>query len=89
MGERDRFELWLKEKCGVRDESLLKVGPAKETYFHSRIRDRWEAWQASRAAIEIEIYDFDSFSPYDCGEDAVWTTELIRTLAKRGIIVKE
>ncbi|TDX14621.1 Lar family restriction alleviation protein [Buttiauxella sp. BIGb0552] len=45
------------------------------------------AWN-QRAAIVIEQSDFDTFSPHDCGDDAVWMTEVERTLRAAGITVK-
>jgi len=57
-------------------------------YVHLQHTALWESWQASRAALVVEQWDFDTFSPNDCGDDAVWMTEVKRTLGKAGITVK-
>lgn len=95
--ERERFEgNWLSRGGEATDLERYPAGHVEPgsgdvggTYVCDILQGHWQTWKASRAAIEIEIYDFDSFSPHDCGDDAVWTSELIRTLAKHGIIVKE
>lgn len=48
----------------------------------------WKVWQASRESIEVVLEDIDSFSPNDCGDEAVWLTELVRALRTAGIRIK-
>jgi len=50
---REQFESWVRSKGLDIGNALLRVGPRKEMYYQARIQERWEAWQASRADIEI------------------------------------
>lgn len=52
------------------------------------LNDWWHWWKKSRASLVVEQWDFDTFSPNDCGDEAVWMTEVKRTLGKAGITVK-
>ena len=82
---RKQFEVELnKAICGVGDFTINDVGDYdnKATYW------AWWGWQQSRAALVVEQWDFDTFSPNDCGDEAVWMTEVKRTLGKAGITVK-
>ncbi|ELE9726632.1 hypothetical protein RM407_000226 [Enterobacter kobei] len=72
-----------------------------EEWFHSRYdsismppKDRvnlftfsWAAWQASRAAIEIDLPEW--FSPHDCGDKAMWSDAVEKAIRAAGIKVKE
>ncbi|TDN54936.1 hypothetical protein EC843_101995 [Buttiauxella sp. JUb87] len=82
--EQQRFE------AACRD-GLLNGGLAKFDdggYVSSLTDSVWRGWKAGRASIVIDKYDFDTFSPHDCGIDAVWMTEVERTLRAAGITVK-
>lgn len=46
----------------------------------------FRAWQASRAAIKIELPD--TFSPNDCGDEAVWVDVLHHEISKHAIRIK-
>jgi hypothetical protein len=52
---RHQFESWIRSKGLDIGNALLRVGSRKEMYYQTRIQDRWEAWQTSRAAIEITL----------------------------------
>lgn len=69
MDSRAKFEAWCTRNGGDLHGLMRLVA--------------WEVWQASRAAIEIDLSD--TFSPNDCGDDAVWVDVLLRELNKHGI----
>ncbi|WP_241603578.1 hypothetical protein [Rosenbergiella nectarea] len=79
---RKQFENWFeskKKEFKINGLGLIHV---------ARIRDKyWEAWQASRQAIEIDLSD--CFSPYDCGDEAVWIDQLKKKLSVKGIKTTE
>ena len=59
---REQFEEWYKKSMLVRvawygEENIKSdlVCEADGTYIRVRVRDKWEAWQASRAAIDIAV----------------------------------
>ena len=56
---REQFEEWYSKASGLCDmdlESEFNVDDNGE-YIYSGARDAWAAWQASRAAIEVELPD--------------------------------
>lgn len=58
MGEsRKQFEAWLMEKFGYREDYLDYWRGDGDFKHHPVLRARFEGWQASRAAIEIELPD--------------------------------
>lgn len=89
---REDFEAWCADEMGntfgfIKDMRRRDIHGI-DCYGREEINKRWRAWQASRQALVLEACDFDTFSPYDCGDDAVWMTEVIKTLRKYGITVK-
>lgn len=57
MTSREQFEAWVggQYPCEPMEDILLKVGPEKERYHLKLIQRLWEAWQASREAVEVEL----------------------------------
>lgn len=52
---REQFEAWQLEKyCGGADR-LKKCSNADDVYYYQEVQLKWTAWQASRAAIEVEL----------------------------------
>lgn len=64
MTSREQFEAWVKNKYPFEPmkDILLGVGPRKEMYHLTSIQRQWEAWQASREAVEVEL-------PAACADD--------------------
>lgn len=60
MDSRAQFEAWM---VGAYDTRLLREG---ENYMGYAVQQRWEAWQASRAAIEIALPE--KISPHNTNE---------------------
>lgn len=61
MTSREQFEQWLYQKRvkGIAFSAIDKFDVDGEVYYKSPdIQGQWNAWQASRAAIEIESPDF-------------------------------
>lgn len=56
-------------------------------YSHLATENKWEAWQASRAAIEIDLPEW--FSPHDCGDRAMWSDSVEKAIRAAGIKLKE
>ena len=55
MTSREQFEAWLRAQPHV-----LNVGVEQDgTYTLHEDRVAWEAWQASREAVEVELPSFD------------------------------
>ncbi|PCA96255.1 hypothetical protein CJT98_28390 [Pseudomonas aeruginosa] len=58
---RDEFEAWVWDIYeetlwfDLNRESVLKRNG--DEYFSNFLNDRWEAWQASRAALRVELPD--------------------------------
>lgn len=91
---REQFEEWYKKSMMVRvawyGEENIKSDLVCEddgTYTRVSVRDKWDAWQASRAEIEIEmptvIWDMseDGSQHYD-------RDEVIDAIQSAGIKVK-
>ena len=72
MTSREQFEQWLYQKRvkGIAFSAIDKIDVDGEVYYKSPdIQGQWNAWQASRAAIEIA-------TPWLCGDgdnDTEWT----------------
>ncbi len=85
---REQFEEWYSKASGLCDmdlESEFNVDDNGE-YIYSGARDAWEAWQASRAAIEIELPSREDPANFFC---EVYDCELVHeSLANCGLKVK-
>lgn len=84
---RAQFEAWVREEFPVWGKYLL-WSESLDAYGYSTTNLMYRSWKASRAALVVEQSDFDTFSPNDCGDDAVWMREVERTLRVAGITVK-
>ena len=86
MDTKAAFENWFAERYTSQDfwnENIPALDKRNIKYA------AWNGWKESRASLSISAYDFEWFSPHDSGEQAVWITEVIRTLRKAGITVPE
>lgn len=80
---REQFEGWYSKASGLCDmdlESEFNVDDNGE-YIYSGARDAWAAWQASRAAIEVELPWLGQSSLMDT-DDVVEAIELQGLTAK-------
>ncbi|ELR4824081.1 TPA: hypothetical protein OPJ74_001671 [Escherichia coli] len=88
MGEsRKQFEEWFKNKYHVSSD-VMKI-------MHIKVEIAWEAWQASRAAIEIELQKpkkgplpGDYHIGYDSGAESQYESD-VESIRAAGIKVKE
>lgn len=57
MTSREQFEAWASNQypCEPVENILLRVGPDRARYHLKVIQGLWEAWQASREAVEVEV----------------------------------
>lgn len=72
MTSREQFEQWLYQQRvrGITFSTIDKFDVDGEVYYKSPdIQGQWNAWQASRAAIEIELKQFDHFQICHYGAD--------------------
>jgi len=66
MTSREQFEAWLRAQPHVLNVGIEPDG----TYTLHEDRVAWEAWQASREAVEVEL---PSLKQIDSGERYVWS----------------
>ncbi|EPN3557288.1 hypothetical protein ACTW2I_001608 [Cronobacter sakazakii] len=55
---REQFEEWYLRRWGHTEDNhdtLFEMGPYDDCYYRLGVRMAYDAWQASRAAVEIEI----------------------------------
>lgn len=66
---REEFEAWQAKETPGADlahcGALIGEGPARESYRNMYVAERWIGWQASRAAIEVELPVSTEFSASD------------------------
>ena len=86
---REEFESWYLKKyfeggkqCGLEWLSTDVCG----SYRYERPGIQWEIWQASRAALEIELPD--NFDPDGGGQWAMWQDLVVRSIEDAGVKVK-
>ncbi|WP_201284507.1 hypothetical protein [Enterobacter roggenkampii] len=87
---RKAFEQWYLLNWGHTEdnhEALFEVSSCHGDYYRLGVRMAYDAWQASRAAIEIELPEW--FSPNDCGDRAMWSDAVEKAILAAGIKVKE
>lgn len=84
---RKQFEEWLKNKYHVSSD-VMKI-------MHIKVEIAWEAWQASRAAIEIELQKpkkgplpGDYHIGYDSGAESQYESD-VEAIHAAGVKVKE
>lgn len=69
---REEFEAWRKKQTSI------------DPYIKSEM---WDVWQASRAALVIELPDW--FGPYGgSGEQAYWRLEVDKAIEAAGVKYK-
>lgn len=76
---RKQFEEWFKNKYHVSSD-VMKI-------MHIKVEIAWEAWQASRAAIEIELPE--SFTMHSGRTPYLYVSEVQSSIRAAGIKVKE
>ncbi|EEX1835963.1 TPA: hypothetical protein RPB45_001362 [Escherichia coli] len=84
---RKQFEEWFKNKYHVSSD-VMKI-------MHIKVEIAWEAWQASRAAIEIELQKpkkgplpGDYHIGYDSGAESQYESD-VEAIRAAGVKVKE
>ncbi len=93
MTSREQFEAWASNQYTFDpiESILLRIGPDKEIYHLKVIQRLWEAWQASREALEIEIPENKLLSSSILKPNAVYglkRKEIIEYVRAAGIKVK-
>lgn len=86
---REQFHEYMLERPGaVGDDIVRKLKDGE--YVHIATQLRWEAWQASRAAIEIELPE-NKWHPCDCIDVVIAfdKDDVIESIRAAGIKVKE
>ena len=73
---REAFELWAQHELGY-----CAGVKADGTYYVTKINDMWQAWQASRAALVVEL-------PANCKGMALTVDELRAMLSEIGVTLK-
>ena len=81
---REEFEAWYVKKFELDEdqagENLVRF-PDDRTKYWPHAQTLWEAWQASRAAIEVEL------PPEFCDGRITWTSAM-RAIEASGLKVK-
>lgn len=90
MTSREQFEEWVKKETGF---DLCRTNYpmtewADQKYESYQTHLAWMAWQASRAAIEIELPN-QFPGEYYLDRDVIYADELIEELEQAGLKVKK
>lgn len=90
MTSREQFEQWLYQKRvkGVAFSAIDKFDVDGEVYYKSPdIQGQWNAWQASRAEIEIELperhYFCDNDGSFFAAEEIIYEIEQAGSKVKK------
>ncbi|WP_282748670.1 hypothetical protein [Hafnia paralvei] len=84
MTSREQFEAWLRAQPHV-----LNVGVEQDgTYTLHEDRVAWEAWQASREAVEIELPSVTDAADWLVSVDVMESEHVISAIRTAGIKVK-
>lgn len=86
---REQFEQFIQRKFGdLIDQRITKNGDGE--YFSWDMQVAWLSWQASRAAIEIELPE-NKWHPCDCIDVVIAfdKDDVIESIRAAGIKVKE
>ena len=85
---REEFEAWYSKELGFREDNAERMfsmfcddGETHE-YYRLGVRSAWKAWQASRAALCVELPD--SERSVDCG-DILYRSDVEEALDAAGI----
>lgn len=84
---REQFERWFSKSYSC-IAKLFRLNSEGE-YENLTIRASWRAWQASRAAIEVELPDSTEFDGPDMSGAQQAISQIRKTLTETGIKVKE
>lgn len=90
MKSREQFEKWVKEETGFdlwRTEYPMTEWDDQQYKCH-QTNLAWIAWQASRAAIEIELPN-QFPGEYYLDRDVIYADEIIEELEQAGLKVKK
>lgn len=85
---RKQFEDFYREKymSGV---GLLEISAAIGSYIDAHVQDNWEAWQASRASIVVELPTEHDLRQVVCSECASESLELVESCIRSiGLSIK-
>lgn len=70
MTSREQFEKWISDGISSDLHRQIMLSRYKNgNYSHIATRHKWDAWQASREAIEVELKQFDHFQICHYGAD--------------------
>ncbi|MDQ9180468.1 hypothetical protein [Cronobacter sakazakii] len=61
---REQFEAWYLRRWGHTEDNhdtLFEIGPDDDCYYRLGVRMAYDAWQASRAAAEVEIPEVEKW----------------------------
>lgn len=67
---REEFEAWAVAGDNALVNEDLRFMESRATYYFATTRYMWEAWQASRAAIEVELPCEDNTRCYTVADEA-------------------
>lgn len=85
---REQFEQWVinenKIRLSAHDNPLKRCA---HSYYYGWVSSAWEVWQASRAAIEIELPE--SFTMHSGRTPYLYVSEVQSAIRADGIKVKE
>ena len=90
MTSREQFEEWIKRETGFdlwRTEYPMTDWDSQQYKCH-QTNLAWMAWQASRAAIEIELPDKFP-GEYYRDRDVIYADEVIEAIEQAGLEVKK
>lgn len=88
MTSREQFELWIESEHGYYGEDL-KFEHDRNCYSLYGIHLAWLAWQASRAAIEIELPEPCSPGDFCVDIPAQAHHEVVEAIEQAGLKVKK
>ena len=81
---REEFEVWVINQNICRKYGAKLIQCRDGSYKDYRINDRWNAWKASRAALLVELPDFE----IDCGECHYHARDIQAALDDAGVRYK-
>ena len=84
---REQFHEYMLERPGAVGDDIVRKLKNGE-YVHIATQLRWEVWQASRAAVEIELPDSTEFDGPDMSGAQQAISQIRETLTETGIKVK-
>ena len=93
MNIREEFEVWAVTEDGGLTKDDLRWMDGRQTYYWASARMMWDAWKASRAAIEVElpkdcdvqVYSESGITILDSGYSRI---QLVRAIESSGVKVK-